>query len=375
MSKFLQTTHRDIAWFKQAHDLGQLQMRPPFQRNPVWTDRQKGFLMDTILNSYPIPELYMQDIVNENGEKQYVVVDGQQRITACLEFISGDFSIDSRDSISFGNVAFDDLSPAYKKQIYSYQFVIRILPEASDIELREIFQRLNRNNVALNQQELRQATYWGPFIETMNELAELELWSNLNVFTSNDIKRMLDVEFISELSIALLHGVQNKKLTLDKYYKAYEEDFPQKMQIKETFDFVLREIVNVLPNIKQTRWSKKTDFYTLFLLKSKYKYMFPLDNQNRKKLSDALIIFGNQVDKFVSVKKDDWENTSIVENEEGEISPAVENEEEINVSENVKQYGLNLRASSDLGARRKREEALERELSPIFNSIIINSRL
>lgn len=375
MSKFLQTTHRDIAWFKQAHDLGQLQMRPPFQRNPVWTDRQKGFLMDTILNSYPIPELYMQDIVNENGEKQYVVVDGQQRITACLEFISGDFSIDSRDSISFGNVAFDDLSPAYKKQIYSYQFVIRILPEASDIELREIFQRLNRNNVALNQQELRQATYWGPFIETMNELAELELWSNLNVFTSNDIKRMLDVEFISELSIALLHGVQNKKLTLDKYYKAYEEDFPQKMQIKETFDFVLREIVNVLPNIKQTRWSKKTDFYTLFLLKSKYKYMFPLDNQNRKKLSDALIIFGNQVDKFVSVKKDDWENTSIVENEEGEISPAVENEEEVNVSENVKQYGLNLRASSDLGARRKREEALERELSPIFNSIIINSRL
>ena len=317
----------------------------------------------------------MQDIVNENGEKQYVVVDGQQRITACLEFISGDFSIDSRDSISFGNVAFDDLSPAYKKQIYSYQFVIRILPEASDIELREIFQRLNRNNVALNQQELRQATYWGPFIETMNELAELELWSNLNVFTSNDIKRMLDVEFISELSIALLHGVQNKKLTLDKYYKAYEEDFPQKMQIKETFDFVLREIVNVLPNIKQTRWSKKTDFYTLFLLKSKYKYMFPLDNQNRKKLSDALIIFGNQVDKFVSVKKDDWENTSIVENEEGEISPAVENEEEVNVSENVKQYGLNLRASSDLGARRKREEALERELSPIFNSIIINSRL
>ena len=49
MSKFLQTTHRDIAWFKQAHELGQLEMRPPFQRNPVWTDKQKGYLMDTIL--------------------------------------------------------------------------------------------------------------------------------------------------------------------------------------------------------------------------------------------------------------------------------------------------------------------------------------
>lgn len=346
MSKFLQTTHRDVAWFKQAHELNQLEMRPPFQRNPVWTNKQKGFLIDTILNGYPIPELYMQDIINEKGEKKYIVVDGQQRITACLEFITGLYAIDPKDSPTFGDLTFDDLKAEQKKLLYSYQFVIRILPEASDLELREIFQRLNRNNVALNQQELRQATYWGPFIQTMNELADLESWTKVNVFTSNDIKRMLDVEFISELSIATLHGLQNKKLTLDKYYELYEEEFPERLQLKETFDFVLREIISVLPDIGTTRWSKKTDFYTLFVYLTKKKSLFPLSAEKRAELRQSLIGLADNIDKYVTVEKEEGDNTT--------------------ASENVKQYSLNLRASSDLGARKKREEALEKELQTVL---------
>jgi len=346
MSRFLQTTHRDVAWFKQADELHQLEMRPPFQRNPVWTDKQKSFLMDTMLNGYPIPEIYMQDIINEKGEKMYVVVDGQQRITACLDFIYGKFSIDSKDSPSFGDLTFDDLSGDQKKLIYGYQFVIRVLPAVSDIEIREIFQRLNRNNVALNTQELRQATYWGQFIETMNKLADKEIWQKLDVFTSNDIKRMLDVEFVSELSIAVLQGVQNKKLTLDKYYELYENEFPERDKLIETFDFVLREIINILPNIGNTRWSKKTDFYTLFVLLAKYKSIFPLAETKRKIAREILEDFATEIDIYVSVDSDKMD---------GDIEAA---------SETLKQYGSNLRASSDLGARKKREEALEKELAP-----------
>ena len=60
MSKnYLNTTNRNIAWFKGAFDRNELDMKPPFQRNPVWVTRQKSFLMDTILNQYPIPEIYM----------------------------------------------------------------------------------------------------------------------------------------------------------------------------------------------------------------------------------------------------------------------------------------------------------------------------
>lgn len=46
----------------------------------------------------------------------------------------------------------------------------------------------------------------------MNELVENENWAALGIFTTNDIKRMLDVEYVSELTIAILNGHQNKNL-------------------------------------------------------------------------------------------------------------------------------------------------------------------
>lgn len=346
MSNIIQTSHRDVAWFKQADELGQLQMKPPFQRNLVWTNKQKSFLIDTILNGYPVPELYMQDIVDENGQKVYIVVDGQQRITACLEFIRNEFEIDSKDSPSFADLMFDDLTIEQKKKIYSYSFVVRLLPEMSDIELREIFSRLNRNNVVLNAQELRQATYWGQFIQTMNEIADDDIWRVLGIFTSKDIKRMLDVEFISELAIAALHGVQNKKLTLDKYYELYEEEFPERDETKFIFNLVTREIAGLLPNINKTRWSKKTDFYTLFVLLAHKKHLLPLGDSLKVKGEELLNQIASQIDMFVSTDKENGDTSGI--------------------DENIKQYSINLRASSDLGARRKREEALEILLSPVL---------
>ncbi|MEL7124433.1 MAG: DUF262 domain-containing protein [Bacteroidota bacterium] len=342
MADFLQTTHRDVAWFKQADELDQLEMRPPFQRNLVWTKKQKSFLIDSILNGFPIPELYMQDIVSEEGTKKYIVVDGQQRITSCLQYINGEFEIDDKDSPTLGGLSFDDLTKEQKKKLYSYQFLVRLLPEISDIELREIFQRLNRNNVILNTQELRQATYWGPFIQLMNKLSKNSLWSKVEVFTSTDIKRMRDTEFISELTIAMMYGVQNKKTTLDKYYRLYEEEFDEKVAVEEKFERTLREIVGILPEIGSTRWSKKTDFYTLFILVSKSSDHFPLSEEKRSEIRQILLKFGSEVDKYVRVEK-----------EEGDTS---------GIAEEVTQYSLNLRASSDLGARRKREEALARVL-------------
>jgi hypothetical protein len=346
MSSIIQTTHRSIAEFKNSFEKGELDMRPPFQRNPVWTNRQKSYLIDTILNDFPIPEVYMQDLVDENGTQKSIVVDGQQRITACLEFINNSFEIDEKDSPSYANSTFDDLTVPQKKKIYSYTFLVRLLPAMGDMELREIFKRLNINNVVLNPQELRQATYWGPFIETMNTIAGLEIWQKLDVFSSNDIKRMLDVEFVSELAIATIHGLQNKKVTLDKYYELYETEFPEKSKVKETFDIVLRELVHTVPYFGDTRWAKKTDFYTLFLIFANKKHMLPLGGAMREEASRRLLEFAKAVDEFVTIEK-----------QAGDTS---------HVTPEITQYALNLRASSDLGARRNREEALSKVLRDIF---------
>lgn len=341
---FLNTTTRNVHWLKKTHDANELSMKPPFQRNPVWVDRQKSFLIDTILSGLPIPEVYMQDTMTPEGEARYVVVDGQQRIRAVLEFLEGSFSIDPKDSPQWADMVFDDLSADEKKQIFQYDFVVRQLPEMEDIKIREIFQRLNRNVVSLNKQELRQATYWGPFIELMNEISNWDEWADINIFSPNDIRRMLDSEFISELSIAILNGHQNKKANLDYYYEVYEEEFEDSKYLRAVIKKVLGELIQVLPNISKSRWSKKTDFYTLFLVFSKYHKQLPLPGDSRQLAQKTLMQFGEEINIFV--KSDE--------------------EAKKDLPKLVKDYGAGIRASTDLGSRRRRFEALESALNAVF---------
>lgn len=343
MENFLNTTLRNIAWFNQVRDNNELEVKPPFQRNPVWVNRQKSYLIDTILNKYPIPEIYMQETVDENGKAKYIIVDGQQRIRSVLDFISGLFSIDETDSPQFEGAYFKDLTAIQKKEFYQYNFVVRILPNISDKELRAIFQRLNKNVVALNKQELRQATYSGPFIKVMNQISDKEAFSKIGLFTPNDIRRMLDVEFISELTIALLNGIQNKKDKLEYYYQIYEETDPNVLEIRENFDIILGEILKILPDIQKTRWRKKTDFYSLFLVFGNHIDDLPLDKEGRTCAMDLLIEFGENITKRMKISSD-----------------------EKDFSEEVEKYAKGMRATSDYSSRVYRNEALEDVLQSVF---------
>lgn len=341
MKTFLNTTLRNVFWFKKVHEQKELEVKPPFQRNPVWVTRQKSFLIDTILNGYPIPEIYMQEIINENSTASYIIVDGQQRIRAVLEFLEGDYEIDAKDSPIWADMTFEELSPEEKKRIYEYNFVIRILPEMEDNEIRTIFQRLNKNVVALNKQELRQATYWGPFITLMNKISDFKYWTKIDIFSQNDIRRMLDVEYVSELAIAILLGLQNKKQNLDKCYEIYEEEFEHEESVTETFNVVLSELLKILPDISETRWSKKSDFYSLFLVFAKNVNKLPLAKDEREKVRQLLLEFGNEIDEYTK----------------SDVS------KEIKFTENVTTYCAGIRATTDLGSRKRREEGLEKTLT------------
>ena len=234
---FLHTTHRTVSWFKKAWSNEELVLSAPFQRNPVWTDIQKAYLIDTILHGLPIPELYMQDSGNEEGDEQHVVVDGQQRIRAVLDFLTGKFSLEGDDITQrWSGLTFEGLDPDDKKIIFNYKFVVRVLPSMDDESLRKIFTRLNRNVVSLNPQELRNATYWGPFIKTIQYMADDQpFWADSGLFSANDHRRMLDHEFISELAVAFLHGPQNKKDKLEQTYQQMRDSPEGSIQRKGAY--------------------------------------------------------------------------------------------------------------------------------------------
>lgn len=337
MENYLNTTLRNISWFKAVNDRKELEVKPPFQRNPVWVNRQKSFLMDTILNQYPIPEIYMQESVDSNGVQRYIIVDGQQRIRSVLEFIQGDFCIDEKESPEFHGAYFSDLSEEQKRAFFQYNFVVRILPDIGDTQLRQIFKRLNQNVVSLNSQELRQAVYSGPFIKLMNELSDLPFFDDANLFTPNDIRRMLDVEYISELAIALLNGLQNKKDKLESYYQLYEEEFEDVTYIKSVFNLITSEIGRILPEISKLRWHKKTDFYTLFLVFSVHSTIFPLSKESRKKAAEYLERFGRHIDEIVRLS-DEKDRSAYTDDE--------------------LLYAKGIRASTDYSSRKLRHDAL-----------------
>ena len=211
--KYSPTSH-PISWFTEAEANGNLTLTPDFQRRPVWTDRQKSNLIESILLKLPVPEIYMQLKTDAFGNNEYIVVDGQQRITAILEFIG----VNKRDSFELRNLdsnsrwmgyTFNDLTDEKKAEFYGHVMAVRYLQEVSDDEVEDLFRRLNKYLTPLNPQELRNATYRGPFLRMAERLAADQFWSENRLVTPNEIRRMRDIEFVSDLLIGVLHGPQS----------------------------------------------------------------------------------------------------------------------------------------------------------------------
>lgn len=305
---FLHTTHRTVTWFNKAFGADDLVLSPPYQRNAVWTDSQKSFLLDTILSALPIPELYMQDRGDETGEEKHIVVDGQQRIRAVLDFIQGNYKLSGDDvARKWRGLSFNDLSTDDKKAIFAYKFVVRILPpDLQEDDIRRVFARINKNTVTLNDQELRNATYWGPFIKTIQRIGDDDpYWAESGLFSATDHRRMLDHEFISELAIAYLHGPQNKKDKLDTYYLLYEESFDDQDDMISAFKTVTSEISRVMPRILGTRWRKKSDFYTMFLAFAARRERIPFDPELQRAIGLRIHQFGAAVDEATRIEGED----------------------------------------------------------------------
>src|SRR4051812_40825672 len=108
MQNFLNTTTHTISWFIKRNQAEELELTAPFQRNPVWSEKQQSYLIDSILRGFPVPELYMQEFADEKGNERFVVVDGQQRLRACIGFIQDDFGLDPDDSPDFADMKFSD---------------------------------------------------------------------------------------------------------------------------------------------------------------------------------------------------------------------------------------------------------------------------
>jgi len=258
-------TNQKIAWFWREEDAGSLDLSPSFQRKPVWSDEQASYLIDTILNNLPFPEIYLRSSSSPQGKTLHEVVDGQQRIRSILQFIRNDLALlGERVTAKWTGQSFENLTDEQKQLFWDYEIVVRDLGGSSDAEIRDLFQRLNINSVLLTDQELRHAQFKGHFLQLMESLADDEWWVEMRIVNPRQIRRMEDVEYISELFIGLLAGPQDKKKSLDDYYEDYDSEMPEANEWARKFRSNRDLLTYALKPSAIRAWSGKSDFYSLF---------------------------------------------------------------------------------------------------------------
>lgn len=314
----LAATNYSIRTIAKAHTEGRLHLRPAFQRNLVWNDEQKSYLVDSILRNLPIPEIYFQiDDVPGRDEDLLVVVDGQQRISTCIQFLLGQLRISGPDlSPDWQGRIYSELRPELQSQFSRYNLVVRQLPQLNEAEIREIFRRLNRVVEPLLPQELRHAAYGGPYIKLIEAIASYPTLQELRVFTAKDLRRRGNDELMAEIVHASLNGAfPNKKEGLDEGFRSYESHgLPDEVasNIRRRFGRVFDLLASVADTVRNTRFRNKSDFYslTVFLLARAESLPLPVEGidafaSNLTSLSDRINAF-----RRATLRGDDIEATT-----------------------------------------------------------------
>src|SRR5260221_10819722 len=132
--------------FHGWQEIGALVLTPKFQRRQVWSASAKSFLIDSILRGMPVPPIYLR--VRQSDDKKKTVrevVDGQQRVSTVVSFLSNGFSLGSNTSPEFQGKKFSQLSSDAKEQVRSYAFICEVLQGLDDSEVLQIFRRVKMN--------------------------------------------------------------------------------------------------------------------------------------------------------------------------------------------------------------------------------------
>ncbi len=273
--------HRNTKTVKEIYDdfqNGRLIVDPSYQRRKVWMEQDKVRLIETILMDLIIPEVFFWPAMldAETGDTVTHIVDGQQRLTSIVEFITGESEnfrqlaskhlIDDRIRQSCANLSFEELGTEYKKKIWSYNIsVVNIDQSFTKQDITQMFFRLNLTNYNLNPQEKRNSKE-SKFGEVAEALSTLDFWKKCKVFSSADARRMRDVEYCCSIYILAIEGIidQTSGKKINDYYEDYTDSFDDNGYITQKIQDAMDIILSLCDKTTFSFVSKKVQMYTLF---------------------------------------------------------------------------------------------------------------
>lgn len=241
-------------WISQRTNID---MNPAFQRHGrLWSRGDKAFLIDSILNGYDIPKIYIADFtfgnvsLNKKG-LPYAIIDGKQRLEAIFDFHSGTLRLDDEfvfqqnPKMKLGGLGYTDLTKNYPEiadifNVHPLSVVHVITDEQEKID--ELFVRLNRSK-PLTGAEIRNAMS-GPLTEIIRLLAGHELFKLRVKFTT---KRAQDKNAATKLLLFEYNGnlVETKRNNLDRFAQK------AKKEPREKIELASRRVIDTLDRMSE----------------------------------------------------------------------------------------------------------------------------
>lgn len=273
---------------------GQLLVNSDYQRKLVWKKQHKFDFIDTILCNYPFPEVYLAPGTLDQEKLILVdeIVDGQQRLTTIRDYING---VDVFCLPKIPIKRFSELDVAERSSFLNYEISIRYLKGVDQNQVKDIFQRINKTDYALNSVE-RLNAQWGEseFICFCKQLVETDFDSNAvqyivssknrdillnffhgnedddSIFSSGDKSRMLALQYIMTV-IATIDSREYfpRNDRINRYIQGFNDSFPQASELEAAIIRAV-EFIQSLNIDRKSRWLKKTNLFTLLVELSKF---------------------------------------------------------------------------------------------------------
>jgi hypothetical protein len=256
---------------------GQLNLEPGFQRDSVWTLSDRKKLVQSLLQNYPIPSVFLYR-QSENGKLRYDVIDGKQRLETVLMFQGAGHFRGQRFTARLRLGSDDELEEwdwqriqkrGHEHRLMGYKFqTVEVTGNLSDII--DLFVCINSTGKRLTGAEKRHARFFhSDFLKQAGRLAEKRhrFFLENRILSAGQISRMKHVELVCELMASIqAKGLINKKKALDGVIGGQSVDPRTLGKVVQETIRILNLVKKMFPDIRTTRFANSADFYSLFVL-------------------------------------------------------------------------------------------------------------
>lgn len=260
-----------------------------FQRPYVWSEKAQVLLIDTILRNLPMPLILLRQRLDvSKGKVILEVLDGQQRLRTIFDFLQNKIRVPI-NNVDSEYMLYEELSLELKQQFMDYQLPVSIMVGVDDVEVLDVFTRLNQYSAILSQQEILEARFPGAFANTVSQLSleHMQFWKKNRIFSETMIARKKDAELVSQLIVAMLDGLQNGKHRTQDFYEIYSGHFPMSDEVIRRFRSTIDNIAFIFEaELPKTIFKKTQIFYSLFCVFVDCKYGIPCMNLGKISITE-----------------------------------------------------------------------------------------